>query len=185
MVFYRKVYAQKSYRFIEPAECCPYLSDRHCDLRKHNVCDSDNHHYKKNCCTSRYYDRCSNFVNEVRVIKPNRYFKTSYSCPYSLDGFCELRGVSVYEKNRTFYRHACSTTDYARKCPYYIGRISKIKCKTPKTIYGCCPYKEGDWCKVRKTKIKGRSGGFYDHACCKSNYVKSCPYFMEAECGND
>ena len=185
MDIYRKVYAQKTYHFIKPAKCCPYLSDRHCDLRKFNVCDSDENYNKKICSTSRYYDKCTNFVAEVSTIKPNRYFKTSYHCPYLIGDTCELRKIRVSEKNRTLYHYTCKTTDYAKKCPYYIGKISKIKCKPPKKTGDCCPHKEDDWCKHRKVKVGSHCKKFYDHTCCKSNYTKCCPHYMESNCDDD
>ncbi|GAB6179260.1 hypothetical protein JCM14036_05790 [Desulfotomaculum defluvii] len=176
----RKVYAAKTYHFIGASRSCPYIYEDKCDLTKYHVCKKHKSFYDDTCCTSKYYDKCSYFCDKVITIKPNRYFKPAYRCPYLINEVCELRGINMYEKNRAFYRHNCINSNYHKNCPYYLEKIGKIKYKHYGKVSDCCDYKDGDWCRLRKIKIKDSCKEFYEYACCKKNYIKCCPHYVEA-----
>lgn len=178
----RKVYAKKTYYFIDPSECCPYLEDTRCTITGYDVCKKNKRFCKSTCCTSKHYDRCDYFKDKVKTIKENKHFKASYCCPYIEESVCKLREVNVYDKNRKFYSYTCTTTDYIKKCPYFHDKVSKIKCNKKLHVYDCCPYKEGDWCTIRKINMKEKCKDYYNYCCCKSNYIKCCPYYIEAAC---
>lgn len=180
----RKVYAKKTYYFLEPAESCPYAEDTRCTVRGFDVCKKNKGFYESNCCTSKYYDRCSFFRDRVETIKENKYFKASYCCPYVEESVCKLREVDVYGKNNKYYRYTCTTTDYIRKCPYFHDRVSRIRCKKKLHHYDRCPYNDGDWCTVRNINMRETCTEYYYYCCRKSNYIKCCPYYIEAACND-
>ncbi|CCO08371.1 hypothetical protein [Desulforamulus hydrothermalis] len=175
-----KIYAQKTYYFVEPAVCCPYLEDSRCSLRDFDVAKKNRRFYQSSCCSSGYYDRCSMFRDKLKTIKENKYFKASYCCPYLESSVCRLRQVNIYDKNRKYYSYVCTTTDYLKKCPFFHDRVSRIKCRPPLSPDKCCPYLQDDYCRVRGSKIQDHCRDYYRHCCCKTNYHRCCPFYMEA-----
>lgn len=180
--FTRKDYVSKTYRFIEPARCCPYLVDGECEIRGVKVREKNSSFYKSTCCNSSHYHKCSYFVDRIDKIKENRHFKAAYRCPYLAQGVCHLRKIYVYDKNRTYYQYVCSKTDYRKSCTHFLDKIGKLKCPIDVEIADRCPYSEGSRCTLRRMDMRDKCRELYDYCCCKPNYYRCCPYYVETLC---
>lgn len=180
--FTRKDYAKKSYHFIEPSDKCPYLSGCDCELRGYDVCARNKSFYTSTCRTSRYHTDCSYYIDRVDDIKENRHFRATYRCPYLLGGICELRNVYMYDKHRSFYKRTCTTSNYLKKCPFFLEKIGKIKCPLKVSVMECCPRKNGVHCTVRNIDLRKKCPDLYNHCCSQDDYHYCCPYYVEDIC---
>lgn len=178
--FSRKVFVAKTYKFIYPSDCCPYRIGNECEITGIDICKKDKKFYDDHCCKSRYFDRCTYFRDKVIKIKKNKSFYASYCCPYLVGDVCELRNVDMRAKNRDFWYATCTKTDYIKKCPHFLDKVGRIRVKVQGGTFASCPYKDGDWCKIRNINMKDRCNAFYEYSCCKSNYGKCCPHYAES-----